>query len=395
VTAREPLFTTRFASLWVFQFATFAAAFQLLPIIPLRILDLGGSKAAAGLFLTVYTTASAIAAPIMGSIGDHVGRRRMLIVASMLFVIFSLAYAYVASLPLVLLVGVIHGSVWSAILSSAGAIMTDFIPVTRRTEGLAYWGLAPTTAMAVAPAVGLFVYRLGWKALCFDMALISAITTVWATRIPGGFRREDRARPRMNELWDWSVMAITLSLTVIAFGYGGVTSYVTILSLERGIKPESLFFTVFAISTIVIRVFTSRLGDRFGYKALLYPALMAMPLSFVILAYARSRAELVAAAVLFGAAMGATWPAFMAFVVQHTEESRRARTFGSVIGAYDIGIGMGSITVGAVAQRFGLAAGFAISAALSCLALPIFMITSRRLTRGTAVAETAGHAGTE
>src|SRR3954469_14174398 len=111
--ARDPLFTPRFAMLWVYAFVTFFSAFQLLPAIPFRILDLGGSTAAAGWFLSVYTFASAFAAPIMGSIADHVGRRRMLVTASFLFIIFSIAYGVVTNFPLLLIIGAIHGSIWS------------------------------------------------------------------------------------------------------------------------------------------------------------------------------------------------------------------------------------------------------------------------------------------
>jgi MFS family permease len=187
----ERLFTPRFVSLWLFQFGTFFSAFQLLPVIPLRIIELGGSKAAAGLFLAVYTFASAFAAPVMGSIADHVGRRRMLVVASILFVVFSLAYGIVPWLPLVLLIAIVHGAIWSSILSSASAIMTDFIPISRRTEGLGYWGLAPTAAIAIAPAVGMYVHRFGWFALCAEIAVLSALMALWAARLPGG---QDRAR---------------------------------------------------------------------------------------------------------------------------------------------------------------------------------------------------------
>ena len=55
----EPLFTRRFVALWVFAFITFFSAFQLLPAIPFRIIELGGTKAQAGWFLTAYTFASA------------------------------------------------------------------------------------------------------------------------------------------------------------------------------------------------------------------------------------------------------------------------------------------------------------------------------------------------
>lgn len=390
----DRLFTPRFLALWFFQFLTFFSAFQLLPVIPLRIIDLGGSKAAAGLFLTVYTFASAFAAPVMGTIADHTGRRRMLVIASLLFIVFSLAYGVVTWLPAVLMIGVVHGTLWSAILSAAGAIMTDYIPAARRTEGLAYWGLAPTAAMAIAPMVGVYVYQHGWWTLCIEMALISVITTVWASRLPADEHHVSRAMPSMRSWWDFRVIATTLSLATVAFGHGGVTSYMAILSRERGIRPESIFFTAFAMSTVVVRVFFSRLADRFGTRTVLYPAFAVIPIAFAIVAHSQSRAELVAAAILFGAGMGLSFPAFMTFVVSNSDPASRARTFGSVIWAFDTGIGIGSAATGMIGQRWGLGTAFGIAAALSCLAIPIFAVTSRQLVRGTGVAETAEHAGT-
>ena len=395
--AREPLFTPRFVSLWLFQFGTFFSAFQLLPVIPLRIIELGGSKAAAGLFLAVYTFASAFAAPVMGTIADFVGRRRMLVIASLLFVVFSLAYGIVPWLPLVLVIAIAHGAIWSSILSSASAIMTDFIPVSRRTEGLGYWGLAPTAAIAIAPAVGMYVHRFGgWFALCAELAVLSALMALWAARLPGGHRamNETPSRPRVIDLWDFRVLRTALSFAVVSFGYGGITSYVAILSRERGIHPESLFFTVFATSVVVVRVLTAQIGDRYGPKVLLYPAFLSMPLAFALLAAAQTRAQLIGAAILWGLGLGAAFPAFMTFVVTNTEERFRGRTFGSVILAFDTGIGLGSIVIGAIGARWSLGTAFWIASGLSCLAIPIFVSTSRQLLRGTAVADTATHVGT-
>lgn len=390
-----PLFTRRFAALWFFQCATFFSAFQLLPVIPLRIVDLGGAKATAGAFLFVYTLSSAFAAPIMGTVADHIGRRRMLVTASLLFVVFSLAYGVVPWLPAVLVIAVVHGALWSSILSAAGALMTDFIPAERRTEGLAYWGLAPTAAIALAPALGMFVYKLGWFTLCAEIAALSLLTAIWGSRLPGGESRdEERPFPKPGEFWDFKVIAATLSLAVVAFGYGGVTSYVALLSRERGIQPESLFFTVFALGTLSIRLYVPRLGDRFGPKVMLYPAFVAMPIAFALLAWARDSVMLSISAALFGMGLGAAFPAFMTFVMAHTPDDRRARTFGSVILGFDTGIGIGSMVIGAIGQRLGLATAFTIAAGLACLSIPIFLVTSRRLERGTPVAENAGHAGT-
>jgi MFS family permease len=379
-TERAPLFTPRFISLWLFQFGTFFSAFQLFPVIPLRIIELGGTKTAAGLFLFVYTLASAFAAPIMGSVADHFGRRRMLVTASIVFVFFSLAYGVVPYLPLMLVIALAHGAIWSSILSSAGALMTDFIPPSRRNEGLAYWGMAPTGAIAVAPAIGMYVYRFGWMALCVEIAALSAFMALWASRIPGGEKPASATSfPRITELWDLKVVKTTLSLAVTSFGYGGITSYVAILARERGIHPESIFFTVYAIAIVVVRVFTSRVGDRLGPKVLLYPSFVAMPIAFAILSITQTRWQMVLAATLFGFGLGASFPAFMTFIVANTDEQRRGRTFGSVIWAFDTGIGLGSVIIGAIGERRGLGFAFAVAAGLACLAIPIFVATSRQL----------------
>jgi hypothetical protein len=65
-----------------FSFTVFLSAFQLLPTAPYRILELGGSEVAAGMFLGLLTYASALSAPITGSLADRLGKRRMLVVCS-------------------------------------------------------------------------------------------------------------------------------------------------------------------------------------------------------------------------------------------------------------------------------------------------------------------------
>ncbi|HXG59255.1 MAG TPA: MFS transporter [Thermoanaerobaculia bacterium] len=379
----EPLFTARFAGLWLFAFVTFFSAFQLLPAIPFRILELGGSKAAAGWFLSVYTYASAFAAPVMGSLADHLGRRRALVAASLLFIGFSLAYGLVTNFPLLLVIGAVHGAIWSTILASSSALMSDYIPESRRAQGLAWWGLAGNSAIAVAPPAGLWItHTYGWTALCIELAVLSALMAIGGTRLSETRPHRPETRLTLAEAWDWRVTLVALALGVIGFGYGGVTSYAAILSIERHITPASLYLTVAAIAVVFVRVFFSHLADRVGPKRILYPALAFAPVSFAVLAFAQQRWQLIVSAAIFGIVMGIAFPTFSSYILAHTDPRRRARTFGSIVWAFDTGIGTGSLAIGAIGQRFGLTAAFIAAAAISCLSIPIFSAGSRRLARG-------------
>lgn len=376
-TSSETLITPAFVRVFAFSFTTFFSAFQLFPVVPFRILDLGGSTAAAGSFLGLYTAACALSAPLTGAFADHAGRKRVLVGGASLFVLFSLLYGVVEAWPLLLVVAAFHGVFWSAVLSSSGAVITETIPESRRTEGIAIWGLASTAAVAVAPAVGLAVYRsVGWFGLCLEMSALSAAMAVLASRVRGGESRAQGPLPPFRELIDLRVMAAAISLLVVAFGYGAITSYVALLSIERRITPPSLFFTVFALSMILVRFLTARLGDAHGPRALLFPSLALIPPAVALVATSGSRSSLAVAAVIFGAGFGGAYPGFASWALAYTDPQRRGATFGAILWAFDSGIGLGSIVTGQLAQRFGYRVAFLSAAAVGALAIPLFLVLS-------------------
>ena len=394
--AREPLFTPQFAGMWAFAFVTFFSAFQLLPAIPFRIMQLGGSTAKAGWFLAVYTYASAFAAPLMGSLADHIGRRRQLFVICIAFIVFSAGYGVVTYLPLLLAIGAIHGALWSGLIAAASAIMSDYIPASRRNQGLAWWGLSSTAAVAIAPAVGLWVFQSGWLTLCSELVVLSVVMLVGTFFIPAQQPQVTSQRPRLAESWDWRVTQTALSLTVATFGYGGITSYSAIIAVQRGIEPRAIYLTVFAVTIVIYRVCFSHLGDRVGTKTVLYPSLMLIPIAFAVLAIAYAKWQMVLSAILFGIGFGAAYPAFASFILANSDPERRARTFGSIVWAFDTGIGTGSLVIGALGEHYGLGFAFVVAAALSCFSIPIFMWASRHLAaRGISIAVPAADGGPE
>ncbi len=384
----DRLFTPHFFVMCGFTFTVFLSAFQLLPTAPFHILDLGGSTFASGLFLGFLTYSSAFSAPLTGALADRFGQRRVLIVSSLALAWFSLGYAVIADYRVVLVLVILHGIFWSGLLSASASYMTNLLPENRRAEGIGYWGLSTVAAMAVAPTVGLWIYRRGWVWLCIVGAILNLVMAVIAWNLRGNagaqtstsakILREGEDRPvRRGGLLEWRVLIVSFSLFLYSFGYGGITSFTALYADANGVTPKSIYLTALAIVILFTRPVAGRLGDRFGYKRVFVPCLVLICVGLGLLAMGGTRGWLIASAVVFGLGFGTAYPVYVGYVMQGVDADRRGAAFGAILAAFDTGIGTGSTSMGYLIQHFGFAFAFSVAAALSALALPYFLAADR------------------
>jgi MFS family permease len=365
--------------MWSYNFTVFASAFQLLPTAPFYILSLGGSRTAAGLFLGFLTYASAVSAPFTGALGDRVGKRRVLITSSIAITIFSVLYAVAPSYQLVLALVLIHGVFWSGLLSSASAYIVDIVPKSRRAEGLGYSGFASIMAVAVAPWIGLWVFdRGGWRAVCLESAALGIIMAIIAWTLPPDKRHDHQRSLHPADLVEWRVLLGAFTLFLYSFSYGAITSFVAVYAERVGVTPRALYFSVFSLAILVTRPFIGRWADKIGHTRLIVPCLAMIVLGIGVLSMATNRGMFVISALLFGVGFGSAYPIFVAHLMHHVEEKRRTATFGAVIGAFDTGIGTGSIAVGWLSERVGFGRAFGVAGALALLSIPYYLYLEKR-----------------
>jgi MFS family permease len=375
----EKLFTPQFFLIWSYSFTVFLSAFQLLPTAPFHILSLGGSQLEAGLFLGFLTYASALSAPITGAIADRIGKRRVLIIASIAITVFSLLYAWAPSYHVVLALVLLHGVFWSGLLSSSNSYAFDIIPVSRRAEGLGYTGFASVFGVAIAPWIGLWIFdHGGWRLLCLEAAVLNLLMAGLAWLLPPDKRHAHPRSMHPRDLVEWPVLVGAVTLFLYSFSYGAITSFVAVYADRVGVSPRALYFTAFCVTIIATRPLLGRYADRSGHARLIVPCLAMIVLGVWTLAVADSRALFVISAVLFGTGFGSAYPIFIAHLMRHVAEHRRGATFGAVIGAFDTGIGTGSIAVGWLSERYGFSRAFGIAGALALLSIPYFLYMEKR-----------------
>jgi MFS family permease len=296
---------------------------------------------------------------------------------------FTASYAAIRSHEVMLLVVLVHGFVWSALLSASSAYMMSVVPESRRAEGLSYWGLTSVLAIGAAPALGFWVYKHGWTALCLELTALNLMMALIAWRLP-----EDRATRATNNAnpanpsaagVEWRVLGLSVGLALISFGYGSLTSFSALFADHLGVTPRNVFLTAMAASILVGRLTIGRTLDRLGHRRVLLRCLIAPPIGLALLAMAQGQLTFVLSGIVFGAGFGLMHPAYTAYMMAHVAPHRRGAAFGAMLAAFDTGIGTGSSAIGWLVHVAGFRVGFGVAAGVALLSLPYFMLAERRL----------------
>ena len=202
--------------------------------------------------------------------------------------------------------------------------------------------------------------------------------------MPTPGRRRARPHAPRKTLLEWRVLAVSLTLFMYSFGYGGITSFTALYADANGVAPKSTYLTTLAIVVLLTRPIAGRLGDRFGYRRVFVPCLFLISAGLACLALGGTRGWMIASALIFGCGFGTAYPVFVAYVMRGVSPARRGAAFGAILAAFDTGIGTGSTSLGWIIQHYGFAPAFGVAAALSAFAVPYFLVVDRTLRRASA-----------
>lgn len=373
----ERLWTKPFIQMTVGMLFLFTGFYLLLPTLPLYIKHLGGSETQVGLAAGAFTLTAVVFRPMVGGLVDRYGRRAFYIWGLIFFVLSMYLYDWVGSILLLLALRILHGASWAFSTTSIGTVITDLIPASRRGEGMGWYGMAMTVAMAIGPMLGTYIVSgYSFRTLFLVATGLSLIAFILAymTRAPY------QAKPSAGriQLVEKSVLPVTVAIFFLAVAYGGITTFLPLFAESIRVNPGT-FFLVYAVALTLIRPFAGKLSDRFGEAAVIIPSLVVTAGALIVLSLSSGLPGLIIAAILYGIGFGSAQPALQAATLRIAPEDRRGAANASFMTAFDLGIGLGAILLGLVSERIGYAYLFTVTAVSVVVSLIIFTIFVRRL----------------
>ncbi|NUT01400.1 MAG: MFS transporter [Sphingomonas sp.] len=103
-----------------------------------------------------------------GALGDHYGRRRLLVIGTSLFAVTSLLCALAPSLPVLLAARAAQGIGAALLLPNSLALLNAAFEGEKRGRAVGIWAAAGAAAAAIAPLIGgWLVDHVGWPAIFY------------------------------------------------------------------------------------------------------------------------------------------------------------------------------------------------------------------------------------
>ncbi len=377
--APNTLFTRDFLLLCVSSFLFSSSMFLLFAVLPLFVVqELKGAQSQVGLIMGAFAVSSVLSRPGSGRMVDLWSRKAGLSLGALIYCVAPALYTQVGSVPMMLGLRFFHGIGIAAYTTSGSVMAADICPPTRRGEGMGYYGMSMNLAMTIGPALGAaLIGVIGFQGLFWLSASLALSSLLLVQFISEPIRPHAYASAGMKRppLFSRAALFPGFIAMCMTMTFGTVVSFLPLFVRDHELGNPGWFFTVYAIVVVASRPFAGQWSDRFGRMAVIIPGMVLLAMAMTSLAYATTQWGLLGSAVLQGLGFGCVHPAIMAWVVDRSTAHDRGPALATLMGAFDVGVGLSAIGLGIVLQHTSFtvlylcAAGIALFGAGACAAV--------------------------
>jgi len=345
-------------------------------LLPLFIKSLGGNEKNIGFIMGSFGVTSIGAIPLVSYLLDKYGRRRFLVLGSLIMSFSSFGFIFVNDLsPLLYVFRLFQGIGFAFFFTSAATAAVDVIPETRRGQGLGIFGAFLILTYAIGPTIGEFVInKFGFNLFFIVTSLFSLFATffVFLTRDVEFIRSTDTSRLRFFYLaFSKRYFVLLLTNIIAASGFGSVLYFISVYLKSKGFDVF-YFFVTYTITVAALRILGGRISDVFGRKGVASPSLFLFSLAIASVTLMNSVFMIVLVSVLFSIGYGMLYPTLSALVVDKSWPDERGKAMGAYNASFSIGVNFPTFAFGIIAKNFGFVDMYLISALIVFIGFIIF-----------------------
>ena len=269
----------------------------------------------------------------------------------------------------------------NGLITTPASVLTALSsPAAHRGEALGTYYLAGSLGIAVGPPLAFGLRALGGMRLALAVVVAFAVLlAVIVARLPANVAGPAAAGPPRLRLISRSALAVSFALVLSTIGHSSVFAFLPLYAVGQGQTAAlAWFFVIYPAWLITWRALLRGVSDRLGHLRVSVFAMSVLAVAYLLLALPPTPLSLALAALVLASGNALLYPTLAALVVERAPEAERGLALGTLSGAWDLGVVVGSVLIGAVADRVSYGAGFAVGAGFAALGVGALALTAAR-----------------
>jgi len=381
------------AGLWVIRLVILVAfldLFMQFPVVAPYARELGASAMVAGIVVAIYSATNLAGNVVAGAVLDRWGRGVPVMFGLVATAVMLVGYVFSQSPEQLMVARGLHGLTASILTPGAFAILGDAAPAGKRARVMGLSGAFIAVAAMIGPlTAGLLRDRQGSDAVFLLSAGLMLLTTLllwgWTRGQPPAkveSREGQSSGAGIAVLWRRPQLAVAyLAALALTVGLGTLVTHFPAVMSDRGESSgrTGMGFTAFAaLAMIGMASPLSRVSDRYGRLGPISAGLALVGAGMAALGVAGGYAGSVLGMAIFGLGFGLLFPAITALTAEAASWTERGKAFGLFYAVFSLGVVIGSLVSGLLAERTGInGAPFFLSSIIALAAIPAVAAISR------------------
>jgi MFS family permease len=350
------------------------------------------TKGHAGVLVTVYLVAMLVGQPTAGRIADHIGARRLAIIAVTGFGICSAAAMFATTFAMLVAIRAGQAVFASALSPSVQALVRKVTDSDNRGRAFGLQGSVIGAGAGLGPVVGgLLLAAFGWRAIfAINLPIVIVVLIVLRRSVPATVdeptvHADGRATDSTTDqppITNPTFVAAFSTQALAVFAQYALLLVCPILLDDRGWGTGTIGVALSALTLgmIVMSPTGGRLGDEWGRRR---PVVLGLLVSTIAVATSAAFGTAVASALLiatllaFGLGYGVASPSILTAGIEAAPEERVGLAAGLLSMSRYVGSIIASILLTLIVSDD--AGGVGTMLVLSTLALGVSLFTASRL----------------
>jgi MFS family permease len=357
-------------------FGIFSTTISKSPVLPLFLKSMHAGTDVIGVISAVSPLAGILLSFPVGLLADRIGKKRLLIVSALVFLLGPILYLFVANPWWLIPVRFFHG-IATAILGPVSSALILSSYKESKGEKLGVYSSATLVGRSLAPILGgaiisAFVSFSGnWNyRLVYVAAFILAIPVfILSFLMPDDASAEsgikkvtlaDFGASLFSFVTNGRLLGTALIEMVTYFTYGAFETYLPLYLQGKGLPPYQIGF-IFSLQILAIALskpIFGRVSDRIDRRLQILAGILILGGSFAAIPVVSGTAAATAIGIVFGLGLSFSTVATSTYVSDVAAEESLGASMGALSSIMDIGQSAGPFIIGVVIQASTMKVGF-------------------------------------